>query len=84
MEKIGSNVTRVQRGHRVVPYMIPYAQKGQGTWQEYLVVDEADLLVIPDSVSDESASQLFVNPCTVLGILETLQVPQVLHWNFFL
>ncbi|KAK9909308.1 hypothetical protein WJX75_000309 [Coccomyxa subellipsoidea] len=49
---------------------------GDGTWQQYTAVPEDKLIAVPDSVSDESASQFLVNPVTAFGFLETLKVPQ--------
>ena len=35
----------VKPGDRVVPFMLPYVSKGQGTWQELVVVNEQDVVV---------------------------------------
>ncbi|CAL8467965.1 g7503 [Coccomyxa elongata] len=49
---------------------------GDGSWQQYTVVPEAVLIAVPDNVSNESASQFFINPVTVWGFFETLKVPK--------
>ncbi|KAI8908745.1 chaperonin 10-like protein [Powellomyces hirtus] len=72
---IGSGVTRAKVGQRVVPLMLKYAEKGSGTWQEYVTIDQADLVVVPDDISDEYAAQLVVNPLTIIGMLKRLPVP---------
>lgn len=32
---------------------------------------------VPDSVKDEAASQYYVNPITILGLMDTAAVPKV-------
>ena len=51
-------------GQRVVPMtgLGEAALTGQGTWQEYIVVPAASAIPVPNSVSDEAASQFFINP----------------------
>lgn len=48
---------------------------GEGTWQEYVVVAAASFMPVPDSVPDSSAAQFLVNPITVLGMLDVLEIP---------
>lgn len=67
---------RIKRGDRVVAVPWNGAGKGDGTWQQYALVEEANLIPVPESVTDESASQFLVNPVTAYGFLETLKVPQ--------
>lgn len=55
---VGAGVQNVQTGQRVIPLAVP------GTWQEYIVVGSAQLLPVPDSISDQTAAQFVVNPLT--------------------
>jgi NADPH:quinone reductase-like Zn-dependent oxidoreductase len=66
IEAVGSDVRGVQAGQRVIPIRTP------GTWQEYLVVNAAQLIQPPDSLSDESAAQFIVNPLTAWIMIEEL------------
>ena len=85
--KVGDQVSSFKRGDRVVPFMFSQTRIGNGTWQEYVVLDQEDVFVcpsndlisqsVPDSVSDDAAAQLIVNPATVLGMLKVLNVPEV-------
>jgi NADPH:quinone reductase-like Zn-dependent oxidoreductase len=55
---VGSEVKNFQPGQRVIPLGVP------GTWQEYIVAASAQLIPIPDSISDQTAAQFVVNPLT--------------------
>ena len=55
---LGDGVTNFSVGQRVIPLGV------QGTWQEYVVAASAQLIPVPDSVSDETAAQFVVNPLT--------------------
>ena len=55
-------------GTRVVP-LLPNA----GAWQQYVVVDAARCVPVPDGVEDKAAAQLFVNPLTVIGMLDEVE-----------
>jgi NADPH:quinone reductase-like Zn-dependent oxidoreductase len=59
-------------GSRVVPLHWTELSKGNGTFSEYLVVRVDDLVKVPDSLPDEAASQVLLNPLTALGMLESL------------
>ncbi|KAI8928323.1 hypothetical protein BC831DRAFT_448828 [Entophlyctis helioformis] len=72
--EVGPGVTRVAVGARVVPFFDTL--NGHGSWQEFVVVDEQELAIVPDSVSDATAAQLIVNPISVLGMLDRLAVPK--------
>ncbi|KAJ3054974.1 hypothetical protein HK097_000199 [Rhizophlyctis rosea] len=77
VESVGGGATRFKPGQRVVPLLLAQAQNtGNGSWQEYLAVKEADVVAIPDNVSDENAAQLVINPLTVIGLLNKLQTPK--------
>ena len=49
---------------------------GQGSWQEYVAVNAKHVVPVPDSVADEAAAMLIVNPVPVLGMLQELAIPQ--------
>eukprot|EP00166_Cyanidium_caldarium_P002245 ctg_225.g86 len=55
-------------GTRVVP-LLPNA----GAWQQYVVVDAARCVPVPDGVEDKAAAQLVVNPLTVIGMLDEVE-----------
>ncbi|WP_144528856.1 zinc-dependent alcohol dehydrogenase family protein [Peribacillus simplex] len=58
IEEVGPTVSKELIGKRVLPL------RGEGTWQEY-VKTSADLaIVIPDSIEDYIAAQLYINPIT--------------------
>ena len=74
--KLGGGDTKgFKVGARVVPMNWGKAQAGSGTWTEYLVAKVEDLVDVPDSVSDESAAQLLVNPLTAIAMLDVLAAP---------
>lgn len=52
----------LKEGQRVFPYIPRPDLAGQGSWQEYLVVPAQGVFLIPDSISDHTASQFMVNP----------------------
>lgn len=76
VEATGSKVTSCKVGDRVVPILNEYFLQGEGSWQEFVKVDEGTILKVPSEISDEVAAQALINPWTVLGILDTLQVPK--------
>jgi NADPH:quinone reductase len=55
---VGEGVTNLRPGQRVIPLGVP------GTWQEYIVAPSAQLIPVPDSISDQTAAQFVVNPLT--------------------
>eukprot|EP00850_Spirogloea_muscicola_P017020 SM000142S00534 [mRNA] locus=s142:245589:247190:+ [translate_table: standard] len=63
-------------GTRVVPLLAAYTKAGQGSWQQYVAVAAPDVHPIPDSVPDEVAAQLIVNPFTSYGMLQDLAIPK--------
>jgi NADPH:quinone reductase len=56
IEAIGPNVKGWQTGQRVIPL------GALGTWQEYHIVKAAQLIPVPDTISDTIAAQFVVNP----------------------
>ncbi|HEV2912944.1 MAG TPA: zinc-dependent alcohol dehydrogenase family protein [Pyrinomonadaceae bacterium] len=55
---VGDGVKNLGAGQRVIPLGI------SGTWQEYLLAQSAQLIPVPESVSDQTAAQFVVNPLT--------------------
>jgi NADPH:quinone reductase len=55
---VGGGVTHLSAGQRVIPLGVA------GTWQEYLLAGAAQVLPVPDAVSDQTAAQFVVNPLT--------------------
>ncbi len=75
IEALGSEVKGLQTGQRVVPL-----GANQGTWQEYVTARAAAVLPIPDSISDQQASMLLVNPPTAWIMLTELLNIQPGEW----
>jgi trans-2-enoyl-CoA reductase len=74
--KIPKDLKGLKKGSRVVP-LLPIAMATEGgSWTEYVLVNVNDMILIPDSVPDETAAQLHVNPMTVIGMLNTLNPPK--------
>lgn len=65
-----------QIGQRVVPLLSSCAREGEGSWQEYAKLPASSLLPIPDTVTDEAAAQLVVNPVTAYGMLKDFDPPK--------
>jgi NADPH:quinone reductase-like Zn-dependent oxidoreductase len=60
VEKVGSGVHHVIPGARVSVFPQP------GAWAERVTADAQFVVPVPDSISDEVAAQMLVNPLTVL------------------
>lgn len=58
IESFGSGVDDLTIGTKVIPLGIG------STWQEYLVAPRNQLIIVPEGLKDESASQILVNPMT--------------------
>ena len=66
---LGEGVQGFHVGQRVVPF------NSWGSWQEYVIVDASRLLLVPDTISDEVAAQLTVNPMSAwIMLTQELQV----------
>jgi NADPH:quinone reductase-like Zn-dependent oxidoreductase len=48
---------------------------GIGSWGEMVVVSHKSLIPVPDTMSDDVAAQLFVNPFTAYAMIEDANVP---------
>ncbi|KIZ07601.1 alcohol dehydrogenase [Monoraphidium neglectum] len=73
--KVGPGVEGFAPGQRVTarPWR---ADKGDGSWQQYTTIPANLLVPVPDAVSDEVAAQFYINPVTVVGLLEETAVPK--------
>ncbi|MED4531946.1 zinc-dependent alcohol dehydrogenase family protein [Metabacillus fastidiosus] len=58
VEDVGSLVQQTLIGKRVLPL------RGEGTWQEYVRTSAEFAVIIPNSINDFMASQLYINPIT--------------------
>ncbi|GAB4030672.1 zinc-dependent alcohol dehydrogenase family protein [Spirosoma gilvum] len=47
-----------------------------GTWAEYAIAHHRSLIPIPNSMSDDVAAQLFVNPFTAYAMVQDSKVPE--------
>ncbi len=56
--EVGEGVGHLRPGQRVIPLGVA------GTWQEYIVAPGAQLIPVPDGISDQTAAQFVVNPLT--------------------
>jgi NADPH2:quinone reductase len=54
----GEGVAHLRAGQRVIPLGVA------GTWQEFVVAPAAQVIPVPDAVSDQTAAQFVVNPLT--------------------
>ena len=68
VEAVGEGV-QIQTGTRVSFTSI-------GTWAEYAIAHHRSLIPVPDSISDEVAAQLFVNPFTAYAMVQDSGVPE--------
>jgi trans-2-enoyl-CoA reductase len=46
--------------------------KGNGSWQEYVCLDEEDVWPLPDGITDEQAAQIVINPWTAYSMVKDL------------
>ncbi|MGF6886813.1 NADPH2:quinone reductase [Nocardia sp. GAS34] len=68
VDAVGPEVTGVEVGQRVSVSGI------QGAWAEYFLADAAQVVPVPEAVSDETAAQLLAMPLSALMLLEDLDV----------
>lgn len=47
-----------------------------GTWSDYTIAHQRSLIPIPDSIPDDIAAQLFVNPFTAYAMVQDSGVPE--------
>jgi NADPH:quinone reductase-like Zn-dependent oxidoreductase len=58
VENVGSSASQSLIGKRVLPL------RGEGTWQEFVKTSAEYTVVIPDSIDDITAAQMYINPIT--------------------
>ncbi|MEB3750850.1 zinc-dependent alcohol dehydrogenase family protein [Geobacillus sp. FSL W8-0032] len=58
VEDVGPSVSQDLIGKRVLPL------RGEGTWQEYVKTPAEFAVVIPNSINNGTAAQLYINPVT--------------------
>ncbi|MEY9869168.1 NADPH:quinone reductase-like Zn-dependent oxidoreductase [Peribacillus sp. B2I2] len=63
VEEVGASVSKELIGKRVLPL------RGEGTWQDYVKASAELAIVIPDSIEDHIAAQLYINPITAWLII---------------
>ncbi|QIS09617.1 zinc-binding dehydrogenase [Nocardia arthritidis] len=68
IDALGDGVTGLEIGQRVA------VSGAQAVWAEYFVAKAAQLVPVPDAVSDETASQLLAMPLSALMLLEDLRL----------
>ncbi|HDR7321979.1 MULTISPECIES: zinc-dependent alcohol dehydrogenase family protein [Bacillus cereus group] len=69
VEDVGASVSRDLIGKRVLPL------RGEGTWQEYVKTSADFVVLIPDSIDDFTAAQMYINPLTAwVTCTETLNL----------
>ncbi|WP_286172007.1 zinc-dependent alcohol dehydrogenase family protein [Gracilibacillus phocaeensis] len=69
VEDVGSSVRQSILGKRVL------SLRGEGTWQDFVKVPAPFAIPVPNSISDATAAQLYINPVTALvTIMEKLQL----------
>jgi len=62
VEDVGASVSEELIGKRVLPL------RGEGTWQEYVKAPSECVVVIPRSIDDFTAAQMYINPVTALVV----------------
>src|SRR5690625_24329 len=62
VEEVGASVSEELIGKRVLPL------RGEGTWQEYVKAPAEWAVVIPRSIDDFTAAQMYINPVTALVV----------------
>ncbi|MBS4201807.1 zinc-dependent alcohol dehydrogenase family protein [Bacillus sp. FJAT-49732] len=58
VEEVGPSVPKELLGRRILPL------RGEGTWQEYVQAPAELAILIPDTIDDFTAAQLYINPVT--------------------
>lgn len=71
--KLGKGVTNLKEGQRVVG--IPWTGLF-GTWQQYRTMPAESLMPVSDKLSDKVAAQIWVNPLTARGLLDSSKPPK--------
>ncbi|KAF6263151.1 hypothetical protein COO60DRAFT_1293128 [Scenedesmus sp. NREL 46B-D3] len=77
--KVGAGVTAFSKGQRVTSLGWLTTSQGSGSWQQYITLPQEKLVALPDEVSDEAGAQFYINPVTVVGLLEVAAVQPGQH-----
>jgi trans-2-enoyl-CoA reductase len=72
IHEVGEGVTKLHKGQRVVPITSGSLFKGNGSWQEYVCLDEGYVWPLPDGITDEQAAQIAINPWTAYSMVKDL------------
>eukprot|EP01080_Neovahlkampfia_damariscottae_P002418 gene2418-2882_t len=64
VEEVGSNVSNLKKGQRVIP-----SSAGLGTWRNHVVATEEAFSKVSEEIPVEYASIIGVNPCTAYRLL---------------
>lgn len=76
VHEVGKGVTAVQEGQRVVTIIGTQVYQGNGSFQEYILLDASLVWPVPDDMTDEQAAQAVINPWTTYSMLHDLQIPK--------
>lgn len=69
VQAVGPGVSNQMVGRRVLPL------RGENTWQEVVKTLDQHVIIVPDDINDQSASQIYINPITAwLICTEMLQL----------
>ena len=75
--QVGEGVTRLHKGQRVLPHIAVAMLTGNGSWQEYILLDEEWVWPLPHYITDEQAAQLVINPMTAYAMMREFgEVPK--------
>lgn len=74
VEALGPAASGIAIGQRVVVFYETAGSGGMGTWQEYGAYRADALIPVPESLDDETAAQLFINPVSACAILAELRL----------
>lgn len=66
VEAVGDDVAEELIGQRVLPL------RGEGTWQRFVKAPASWAVPLPDSVADDTAAQLYINPVTAWVICRSV------------
>jgi len=80
IEAIGEGVTEFKVGDRVCFWHSYNGGPESGSWAEYAAVGQEHLVHVPEGLGAAEASQLVLNPLTMIGIMEQFGDVQPGEW----
>jgi len=80
IEAVGEGVTGFKVGDRVCFWHSYTGGPGSGSWAEYAAVGQEHLVHVPEGLGAAEASQLVLNPLTMIGIMEQFGDVQPGEW----